>query len=190
MMKARSAVVLGSIGLAGACSLGCSGPSDKDVFKLTLPTTMGFELVSDALEQRCATLDCHGDIARNMRLYSYLGLRLKKPDISGMGTTSPEEYESNFESVVTVAPEVISALVTRHGQGFDKWIVVTKGTGAEHHKGGSRFKKNDETYKCLFSWIQGTVSVDDCMMAAAVLPPDMAPPPTDQTTPPAGGTQP
>ena len=151
---------------------------------------MDFPLVSDALELHCATLDCHGTLPRNMRLYSYLGLRLKKGDVSGTGATTPEEYDANYESLVTIAPEVLSAIVQRHGQGFDKWIVVTKGTGVEHHKGGAKFAKNDDMYKCLLSWIQGAVNMDACTTASHVVSPETEQPPTDQTSPPAGGTQP
>jgi hypothetical protein len=169
---------------AAVLAFGCSGPADKEQFQLTLPTTTDFNLVSDSLESRCGTLDCHGSLARNMRLYGFHGVRLKKGDISGMGATSSDEYTANYESVVTISPEVLSAIVARKGQGFDKWIVVTKGSGAENHKGGSRFVKNDVTYGCLLSWIQGTVNMDACMTSATVIAPDEMMPPSDGSAQP------
>jgi len=94
-----------------------------------------------------------------------------------MGTTSQDEYDANYQSLVSIAPEVISAIVQRRGQGFDKWIVVTKGTNAEYHKGGARFAKNDDTYRCVLSWIQGAVNMDPCLTSAQVVAPDMVPTP-------------
>jgi hypothetical protein len=162
---------------AGAAfALACSGPADNQIFTLTLPDETTFPLVSDALELRCATIDCHGNLPRNMRLYSEYGLRLKKGDVTGIANTTDDEYAANYESIVTIEPEKITGIVKNHGQNFDHWIVVTKGTGAEHHKGGSKFAKGDVMYTCLLSWIQGNINMDACLMAKAIMAPDIMQP--------------
>ena len=47
------------------------------------PTDDGdpFVLVSSVLEERCATLDCHGALARPLRIYGNAGLRRPEPDL-------------------------------------------------------------------------------------------------------------
>jgi hypothetical protein len=109
--------------------------------------------------------------------------------VSGVQNTTDAEVKLNYDSVVSIEPEKFSDIVTKGGQDFDKWIVITKGSGAEHHKGGSRFVKGDATYVCLFSWVTGTVNMDACAASvAAVVRPGT--PPADTPTPSASGQPP
>ncbi|MBK8258312.1 MAG: hypothetical protein IPK82_37295 [Polyangiaceae bacterium] len=50
-----------------------------------------FIAVSEVLERRCGTLDCHGAIARPLRLYGNAGLRRPEPDLGSEGCTVNEE---------------------------------------------------------------------------------------------------
>ncbi|HEX3594336.1 MAG TPA: hypothetical protein VHU80_04520 [Polyangiaceae bacterium] len=158
--------------LFAALMLGaCAGPKDGQTETLQMPDSMTFPLVSTALEVRCGTLDCHGNIDRNLRMYGIYGVRAEPKDVSGMGATTLDEDQLNYESLVSIAPEPLSAIVKTHGQGFDHWIVVTKGTNAENHKGNQRMKKGDPTYVCLSSWVLGAVDMNACADAANIMPP-------------------
>ncbi len=44
-------------------------------------STDPFVIVSEVIERRCATLDCHGAISRPMRIYGNAGLRRPEPDL-------------------------------------------------------------------------------------------------------------
>jgi hypothetical protein len=163
---APTCVALATLALAAA--LACSGPSSNQTFVPTFPDPAMYPLVSDALELHCGTLDCHGSIARNMRMYGVNGLRADPRELLG---TTDVEYQDNYEAIVSIQPEALTDIVKSRGNGFDKWIVVTKGTNAEYHKGGERMKKGDVTYNCLKSWVLGAVDMDACGMSAGVVTP-------------------
>jgi hypothetical protein len=166
-------------GLASVSFFACSGPKDGELFPGTFPSADMFQPVSAALEMRCGTLDCHGSFSRNLRVYGKNGIRAGK-DISGVQNTTEDEVQLNYDSVVSIEPEKFSNIVAHAGQGFDKWIMITKGTGAEHHKGASRFVKGDPTYVCLLSWVTGALNIDACTQSVAtVVQPGQPPPSTD-----------
>jgi len=104
-------------------------------------------------------------------MYGIDGIRASKDNISGTEGTTTQELHYNYEALVTIQPEVLSFIVSHQGQNFDKWIVVTKGTNAEHHKGGQRFKKADDTYNCLKSWVIGAVNDAVCQAAGSLMAP-------------------
>lgn len=202
----RAAAVLGLVSTAA-----CSGPPSSDVFRITTPLgPPTFKVVSDALAIHCGTLNCHGNDARNMRFFGFYGTRLNPKDQTGGAGTTDDEYEANFESIISIEPERLSQIVQSGGANEDKWIVLAKGRGVQHHKGGARMTHVDGPLPpgaptdvlldaCVTSWITahtagsadagalpGTVNVDACNRAAVVTPPGipcaMAPPPcTDWT---------
>src|SRR3954451_10123548 len=117
MMKAvKTACKLGTLVLlALAASAGCGvaaiddGPSGGT--SLRVPSVLEFPKVSDAMPPRCATLDCHGQQGRNMRLYGFRGMRLD-PDATPLeGKTTADEYTQNYWSVVGLEPEMISEVI-------------------------------------------------------------------------------
>jgi hypothetical protein len=167
-------------GVASVAFFACSGPKDGQVFVGTFPSAETFQPVSAALEARCGTLDCHGSFYRNLRMFGMNGIRGTVNEVSGVHATTDEEVLLNYESLVSIQPEQFSNIVSHRGQGFDKWIVVTKGTGAEHHQGSSRFAKGDLTYTCLLSWVTGSVNMDACTESAtSVMRPGGEPTGTD-----------
>ncbi|HVW24111.1 MAG TPA: hypothetical protein VHC69_02005 [Polyangiaceae bacterium] len=173
-----------------ACGAGllasCSGPSEETA-SFTFPDSTTFPPVSDALEINCGTLDCHGSIYRNMRIFGIYGVRINSKLVPGRDPTTPDEYQANYASVVSIEPENLSAIVANHGQGFDKWELILKGTNAEVHKGGQRMMKGDATYTCIRSWVIGAVDMDACMRSAMLMKPEEPMPsesaPTDGAPP-------
>lgn len=114
-----------------------------------------FKPVADYLENRCGTLDCHGQPGRNFRIWGCSGLRLD-PTLSpascaGPGRTSEAEYEATYRSLVGLEPQVMStvyagcaAAVADGGPEYppgsschpELLTFIEKARGLEAHKGG------------------------------------------------------
>lgn len=150
--------------------LGCM-PESSDPPSGELPSRLVFPAVLDALEPRCATLDCHGQPARNLRLYTGSGLRLAPLDVPGVDSTTDAEYEASFQSVVGLEPEIISIVVGEFGEQPERLTLVRKGRGKEAHKGGTILVPGDSADLCLISWLRSDIDLDACIRAAEVLPP-------------------
>lgn len=161
--------VLLLLGMLSACA--CSGPPANQTFVPAVPTMDGFPAVSDALEMHCGTLDCHGSLARNLRIYGIDGLRFNKGLAPGSGNTTPEEQKLTYQALIAIQPEVLGRIVTERGAHPERWIVLTKGRGTEQHKGGSRIRLGDDTDHCITSWLTGVVDAAACGLAIDVSPP-------------------
>jgi len=72
--------------LAFGFVIACSGPDkgelERKVSTRASPGSFRSAGVSTVLEKRCGSLDCHGTIGRNLRIYSSGGLRL--PNEAGL----------------------------------------------------------------------------------------------------------
>jgi hypothetical protein len=81
---------------ATAVSASCLGSLSTDVFVSACrpfnPQNPddSFPLVSEVLEKSCGSLDCHGALARPLRLYGSTGLRRPEPDLGSEGCTAAE----------------------------------------------------------------------------------------------------
>lgn len=147
--------------------------------------------VADALESRCGSLDCHGQKGRNLRIYGLYGLREKDPipdpgapssppPVTGVGVTNRHEYDLTYLSVISIQPEVLSRVFADHGANPERWIVFSKGSGNEHHKGGTAMPraigvctdKSCAASTCVESWLRGNVSDAACRDAAEFLAPE------------------
>ena len=70
------------------------------------PDTTSFPAVAAMLIQACGTLDCHGTVARNLRLYGDTGLRFSALDVpSTLIATTGDEVTQDYDSVVGLEPE-------------------------------------------------------------------------------------
>jgi hypothetical protein len=167
-MSPRHVIAIAALALAESA---CAGPPSDGVFVIDAPPAAGFSVVSDALEARCGTLDCHGSAARNFRIYGIYGVRLQ-PNVTGNISTTEEEYRATYESLVAIQPEALGRIVQEHGVNPERWIVFTKGRGTEHHKGGTRMREGDNTDRCLTSWIVGAIDNAACTQSANVGAPD------------------
>lgn len=148
----------------------CSGPPADGLYYPNPPPYEGFVPVADALETRCGTLDCHGNSARNLRVYGIDGIR-SGGNVTGNKATTEEEYQKTYSAFVAIQPEILSQIVSQHGARPERWIVITKGRGAEHHKGGSRMAPGDAMDVCITSWLTGVVDQEKCGTASNVVPP-------------------
>jgi hypothetical protein len=145
--------------------LGC-GPGLEEQTRqhrtvLVAPTQDTFPVVSDALQQSCATLDCHGQAGRALRIYGYGGLRLSSVDTPLGDPTTDLEYLASYESLVSLEPQALSKVVT--GQADPNQLsLVRKTRGIEHHKGGQRAITGDVLDRCIVLWLTDKFDPNPC----------------------------
>lgn len=176
-MRRAIALVLASLA-AALCSSSCASSPQPDgktrITTILAPDQNLFEQsVSPVLERRCASLDCHGQVGRPLRIYSARGLRLPNDAglIPGTGATTTEETTANYRAVIGLEPEQL----TRVMAGLDvprSLLLLKKPLGLESHKGGSATAPviaptNDPVELCIDSWIYGQIDAPSCTKAAA-----------------------
>ena len=144
---------------------------------LLAPPRAGFEAVGNAMQPRCGTLDCHGQWGRNLRLFGGRGLRLDPKENSAEGTTTPDEFDATYWSVVALEPEILSAVIADQGARPERLTLIRKARNTEKHKGGACMTVNDKLDTCLRSWLVGRVDTAACKVAADLMRPGAAPNP-------------
>jgi hypothetical protein len=160
--------------LASACALaGCSTvPSDLRI-GLDAPngSEQEFGPVADYLDHRCGTLDCHGQIGRNLRIWGCEGMRLDPTDIPqcsrqlGGRATTPAEHQATYRSLVGLEPAVMSTVVAGQGEDPELLTFVRKARGTETHKGGALITPGDVQDNCITSWLSGQTDTMACAAA-------------------------
>jgi hypothetical protein len=142
--------LLGAVCAVGACS---SVQNSQIGINAPLYSDDSFTPVGDYLENRCGTLDCHGQIGRNFRVWGSEGMRLEadaSPAV-GAGPTTEAEYQATYRSLVGLEPQVMSTVYPGCAQyvvdGGDSYppgaschpellTFIRKARGIEAHKGG------------------------------------------------------
>lgn len=152
-----------------ACGPGLQQQTNDENTLLDAPSRLDFPSVGDAMQQRCATLDCHGQVGRNLRLYGYGGLRLAATDSPIGNPTTMAEYNASYDSVIGLQPEVLSAVVDDQ-QDPNQLTLVRKTRGIEHHKGGQQAVEGDALDQCLVLWL--TAKFDPAPCASVVNAPN------------------
>ena len=155
----KGALVL-TIGAAVTMSTGCKPDDLNERATVVCPDRVVFtEHVSELVERRCGTLDCHGSDYRPMRVYGELGLRdPRDPALNRTGgnATTPSERFANYLSVCSVEPEkTADVALDPAGQSVNQLLLVRKARGLESHKGGKVFNAFDESDLCLVRWLRG-----------------------------------
>jgi hypothetical protein len=178
-MSARAALFATSVALLGVAggalfSGGCASGLDYPdgglrITTILAPDQVQFEKsVSPFLERKCASLDCHGQVGRGLRLYSGLGLRLPLPEGGvaqpGVGDTTGEERAANFRSTIGLEPEQMSRAVAGVVPP-SKLLLLQKPLGIGH-KGGPAIAPQSPGEACLTTWIQGRIDEAACTQAA------------------------
>lgn len=168
-VAARGWIMLAAAAAGPPSCVGTVG-NDEVHHELRQPVRQGFEAVADAMQPSCGTLDCHGQIGRNLRLYGARGLRLDGADNSEEGTTMPAEHEATYWAIVALEPEAMSAAVAEGGRDPERLMLIRKGRGATRHKGGDLMRTNPSLDRCLVEWLKGIILVDECAAAELVAP--------------------
>lgn len=154
-----SALALSALPFVIACEESAPEPD------VHLPSETQFPVVLDAMERRCATLDCHGAPGRNLRLYTGSGLRLNPKDIPGTGQTTEAEYDASYWSVYGLEPEIMNAVIADDGEDPERLALIRKARGTESHKPGALMEEGDDLDDCLTSWLKSKVNEPACKKA-------------------------
>jgi hypothetical protein len=153
--------------VAFALASACSAPEQGKV-PMTLPDRATFPLVGDLLVMSCGTLDCHGKVERNFKLYGFDGLRLSPGDLPGKApATTDRELDADYGSLVALEPELTSAVVKEGGARPERLTFVRKARNAEQHDGLQIFKPGGDDDRCVTSWLAGAVDTPVCTAAIA-----------------------
>jgi hypothetical protein len=164
--------------LALSLSTGCLGSDELGEAAIECPSEDAFPVVSQVLERRCGTVDCHGDGSRPFRIYGRSGLRRPETPESyleaypggdftqyftgGTEPTSTREIAANRLSACGVEPEQMMAVVQGDAEP-ESLTLVRKPRLTESHKGGKLWEEGSTLGdKCLLSWIAGTVDAAAC----------------------------
>jgi hypothetical protein len=164
-------VVVASLCAGGiACTVSSKGTTDRIVRTRGAPGEFRQKGVGTVFEKRCGSLDCHGNIGRNMRIYSTNGLRL--PNDAGLtpgnGDTTLDESNANYLSIMTLEPEDTNAVL----EGGDPYSlqILKKPLEIEKHKGGPVIRRGDDAESCISSWLlfdpEHPIQEDACRRAA------------------------
>jgi hypothetical protein len=167
-LRAAIAAAAGASFALAACSsvkderIGILAPSDSE---------QQFGPVGDFLDHRCGSLDCHGAIWRNLRVWGCEGQRLSAGDIPscnrliGGRPTTPDEHQATYRSLVGLEPATMSAVVEGHGEHPELLTFVRKARGTEGHAGGALIVPGDPQDTCVVTWLEGATDTDACVKA-------------------------
>jgi hypothetical protein len=170
----------------------CSSP-DKDAKVDAVGPSIGpddpqnrFWFVADAMVYKCGTLDCHGNVYRNMRLYGYGGLRvsvasdvLYEPEPGKLYKVAmPDEVKKDYDAIIGLEPTIMADVVRDNGAAPERLLLIRKGRALENHKGGPVMKPGDSIDTCITSWLAANVNVESCKTAVTDLGNGTTPPGT------------
>jgi hypothetical protein len=110
----------------------------------------------------CGTLDCHGQIGRNLRFFGARGLRLAPQDNPGDNATTAREYDEDYFSLIGLEPELLSDVIADGGARPERLSLVRKARALDAHKGGRLMVPGDPRDLCLLSWLAGPVDTAAC----------------------------
>ena len=132
--------------LALACAALACGP-EVGSDPMSAPDVGRYDALHPYLEARCATLDCHGDAGRPLRLFSETGLRA--PGVERDAELQPQERMANAWALVGVDP----------GAEPESHLSVLKPlaeqAGGMHHVGEAvSASVEDPGYRCLLGWLR------------------------------------
>ncbi|MFO0619307.1 MAG: hypothetical protein U0414_42355 [Polyangiaceae bacterium] len=166
----RASVI--AVVVVAATGLGVGSCIDATlVSTVNCPPFEDFQKVSPVLEQRCGTLDCHGNTARPLRLYGNVGLRAPDPDHAddpnyypgGKTPTTENEQMLNYRAVCALEPELMDKVMKKTvlddtGQPATPDILtfVRKPRLSEKHKGGRIWDQGKPGDRCLTAWLNAS----------------------------------
>ena len=147
--------------IAAVVCVACTSIDPDASLVLRCPDAVEFERVAPFVESSCGTLDCHGQLARPMRVYGERGLRLSSGDVAGGEATTPQERDATLRSLCALEPERTAKALA--GQlAAEELLVVGKGRGEVEHKGGQLMVPGDDADRCMTSWLSGAADLVAC----------------------------
>jgi hypothetical protein len=162
--------------VAGLAVSGCKQEGLSEGLKVTGPSRQLYvKYVSEVMERRCGTLDCHGSDYRPMSILGRDGLRHPaEGNRTGEADSTDLEKSSNYFSVCAIEPEKVARVVDDPGgNAVNTLLLVRKARGQEGHKGGKVFDPWDDSDRCVVGWFRGDAEASiakACSAALAKLP--------------------
>jgi hypothetical protein len=158
-MKMRLLILVPMVGafaiaMVGACSPPPKGELERNVTTRASPGSFRAAGVTTVFEKRCGSLDCHGNVGRNMRIYGSRGLRLPNDAglVPGLGDTTLDEITANYQSILTLEPEETNKVLD--GADPTNLLILKKPLGTEAHKGGQTIRRGEDAETCIVSWLK------------------------------------
>lgn len=159
MRRGRLLLLLAAL---GACTVDAA--SELGVAPSGTPESFS-AFVQPVLQVGCASLDCHGDAGRPLRLYARNGLRaevaLRGQDASDL------EILANMHAIAGLDPQI---------DRIDDHLLLLKPLAVEagglHHVGGDLWAdRTHGVYRCLHAWLRsGVADVAARALCTSVLP--------------------
>ena len=164
MSRAAGATIVALLVALAATS--CAGPDPgSEAAPPLLDRAAYVRDVQPIFEARCATLDCHGNADRPLRLYAATGLRLAADrDLA----ITAEELTANLEAASGLddPPNV------------DERLVLLKALGRMKHSGDAVWAgPSDPQYMCVRGWLAGASASAEIVAACATAATQVALPP-------------
>ena len=155
---------------------GSAEPEAGWLSEAQLPARAQFPAVGEAMQHRCATLDCHGQVGRNLRLYGFGGLRLSTPEnpIADpvVDPTTVKELDASYQSAIGLEPEALWRVIAQ-GADPQQLSIVRKTRGIEKHKGGQLARTGDALDRCLVLWLTGKADPSPCQQVSETPRPEV-----------------
>jgi hypothetical protein len=127
-------------------------------------------MVQPVVERRCGSLDCHGTLARGLRVYGTNSLRL--PNDAGLavgnGKTTSAEAQATYASLVGLEPEKTSAFAAKSPRTSDDayaLVILSKPLERERHRGGLSLRRGEPAEQCIRAWLLGAPDAAACTAA-------------------------
>lgn len=165
-MRCSSAAMLVYLCLAPAAC------TDTNIDEVPLTVGDAVAYTSDVqtyVGYRCASLDCHGDMGRTLRLYAERGLRLE--DVLRDRPLTGNEIGENLLSIA--AFDSLDAPVEEN-QILLKALAVSAG-GMAHIGGAVWPDADDPGYRCVAAWLSGTSEENQARAACTAATDDVLP---------------
>lgn len=154
--------------LFATLSVGCISETEMEPAEFDCPSEADWPIVSQVLERKCGTIDCHGDRARSFRLFGRNGSRLDDGDVVGSTDgTSTAELRENRASACGLEPEQMHAVV-QGDEELETLTLIRKPRLIEAHKGGRVWVEDSPGFVCLSSWIDGSLDRAACEAELAI----------------------
>jgi hypothetical protein len=134
----------------------CTGPTNGEV-SVVEGDFDTFAADVQPILRSCASLDCHGDPGRPLRLHALYGLRLST-DLRGEPVTD-QELAANIAAIAAIGVDRMLA----------KPLFVESG-GMDHVGGDLWPELTSAEYECVAGWLDGVSNDAACAQALAATP--------------------
>ena len=162
----RAFVYVMAATIAAGVAVACSTPESSARFVATPPDRASFDPVAQVFVRTCGTLDCHGTVARNLKIYGDVALRFAPTATpSVLQPTTKDEIDQTYASLVGLEPEILSEVVQSGGAQPERLTFLRKARGTESHKPGPIIQQGDDRDVCFTSWLAGKVDAGACTRA-------------------------